>query len=183
MSYTRMLKAAALSLACLGMLVPVPVLQAAAVESSPVPEVVGRSHVAVDVGLRSGGVLLGQVVNGQGIPLRRAPVELRQLDRKVGTTATDAAGYFSLRDLRGGTYQILAADAHGVFRLWAPNTAPPSARPGALLVAGDGPVRGQATSCAQWLCNPWIIAGLVAAAVAIPVAIHNSKNNDSTTSD
>jgi hypothetical protein len=26
-----------------------------------------------------------------------------------------------------------------------------------------------------WLTNPWIVAGLVAAAVAIPVAIHNHQ--------
>lgn len=32
----------------------------------------------------------------------------------------------------------------------------------------------------QLLSNPWIVGGIIGAAVAIPVAIHNSRSNDKT---
>jgi len=56
-----------------------------------------------------------------------------------------------------------------------PGTAPPAAQPGALLVAGKGPVRGQTGPIGYWLGNPWVLAALVAVAVTVPVAIHNHR--------
>lgn len=63
-----------------------------------------------------------------------------------------------------------------MFRLWAANTAPAAARDSALLVVGDEQVLGQG-GMKYWLANPWVVAGIVAVAVAVPVAIHN-RNQD-----
>jgi hypothetical protein len=172
-------KAGAVSLACLGLLIPTPMLNAARAASGdrpaekPVP-------VAADVALGAGGRLVGQAVDAAGRPLAAAPVILQQADREVAATTADQQGRFAVRGLRGGTYRIAAGEAQGVYRLWAPGTAPPSARPAALVVAGDADrVLGQAGPhgpLAYWFCcNPWILAGLVAAAIAIPVAIHNHQ--------
>lgn len=159
-------------------------------------EVANRSPAVVDVTLKDGGVLLGQVVDPQGAPLAKVPVSLRDRDREVARTMTDSGGYFAVRGLRGGVYQLVAARGCGEFRLWKPGTAPPGSRQGALLVASRETVRGQgceAASCdagagcgcgsgcgsgcgglSYWLSNPWVVAGIVATAVAVPVAIHNA---------
>jgi hypothetical protein len=122
-------------------------------------------------------LLIGQAVDAQGVPLAQTPVSAWQQGRPVVATTTDPAGVFLAKGLRGGTCEIAAGEARGVFRLWAPGTAPPSAKPAALLVAGDGPMRGQCSPMAFWLSKPWVIAGVVAAAVAVPVAIHEHQED------
>lgn len=192
-----MLKVGAVVLACVGMLLPPPVVQAATTAADPdskdqaektLPEI-------VDVTLYDGGALRGQVVDLQGQPLARTTVSVRQFDREIATAVTNDVGYFRMTGLRGGMYAIAAAEAVGTCRLWAPNTAPPSAQPGALVVVGDHQVLGQGgcndfqcrpmgcrpvrcyspmSRMKYWLANPLVIAGIVATAVAIPVALHNS---------
>jgi hypothetical protein len=128
----------------------------------------------IDVALRPGGGLLGQVVTSQGTPQGRVAIVLSQHGKKVATTTTERSGYFFLQGLQEGDYELAADTIRGRYRLWAPGKAPAAAQPGALLVAGQGPVRGQGpVGC--WLSNPWILAGLVATAVAVPVAIHNAR--------
>lgn len=170
-----LLKAGAIGLACLGMLIPTPVLHAAADDGGSQREAEGRTPASMDVALHEGGRLFGQVVDAQGIPLVRAPVRLRQLDQEVAVTRTDRYGYFQVQGLRGGTYQIVAGPANGVYRLWAPRTAPPAAQPGALVVAGGQQVLGQNGPLGHLFGNPWIVAGLVATAIAVPVAIYNHQ--------
>jgi len=129
----------------------------------------------IDVTLHDGGTLRGQVVDAQGKPLAGSPLSIRQIDREVARVVSDQSGYFQATGLRGGMYQILAGEATGVYRLWAPRTAPPSAQPGALVVVAGKQVLGQGHRVLCWLRNPWVIAGIVAAAIAIPVAIHNAE--------
>lgn len=158
--------------ASLGMMVPAPALQAA---ETPPPLQAAPDAVQSDVALHVGGVLLGQVVDGNGSPLPNAPVALRQADREVAAAVTEASGYFLLSGLRGGTHEIAVGPTRQVHRIWAPGTAPPSAQDGALVVVGERTTRGQQGPIGYWLSNPWVVAGLVAAAVAIPVAIHNNR--------
>ncbi len=164
---------------------------------------VKREPVVIDVALQEGGLLLGQVVNPQGAPLSKTAVSLQENGREIAVTQTNKQGYFAVRGLRGRVYQVVAAEAHGTFRTWNPGAAPPTSQHGALLVAGKQTVRGQCAQCEQgaeyaqctgcgdpgcagecavpcrtglagWLTNPWIVAGIVATAVAVPVSIHNS---------
>ena len=175
MKRIRILKAWAGCLACCGMLLPMPAIQAAATDQTTVSQPGMPAKQVIDVELRGGGLLLGQVVGPAGKPLVGTRVSLRRLDREVATTVTDPSGYFFARGLRGGTYEIIAGPTRQLYRLWAPGTAPPTAGPGALIVVGGHQVRGQTGPTGYWLSNPWVIAGIVAAAVAVPVAIHNNR--------
>lgn len=152
--------------AMIGLLIPGP---AWASESRSSPRV-------VDVALQSGGVLLGQVVDPQGAAIGDVVVSLRDKDQELATAKTRPDGYFAFKGLRGGVYQLVAAKGQGVYRVWSPGTAPPAAQQGALLVSGDPVLRGQMGAFKTFLINPLVIAGVVATAVAVPVAIHNSQH-------
>jgi len=167
------------SLAVLGLVVPQPILAADSAQASPV----------TDVALRDGGVLIGQVVYQQGAALAGVPVSIRSADRELAVAKSRTDGYFAFKGLRGGVYQLVAAKGHGVYRVWAPGTAPPAAQQGALVISGDPVVRGQAPGgynptadgLKTFLVNPLVIAGVISAAVAIPVAIHNTQHKPPST--
>ncbi|MBN1590813.1 MAG: carboxypeptidase regulatory-like domain-containing protein [Pirellulales bacterium] len=131
-----------------------------------------------DVALMNGNVLVGQVVNSSGAAVTEAPVLLQQENRTIATLKTNKDGFFAAKNVPAGIYDLSATDGKGVYRLWAPKTAPPTAQKGALLVTGKNVARGQyGSGLRNMLANPWIVGGIVAAAVAIPVAIHNADND------
>ncbi|NOZ40691.1 MAG: carboxypeptidase regulatory-like domain-containing protein [Planctomycetes bacterium] len=142
---------------------------------------------AADVALKRGGVLRGQVVNNAGIGIARATVELTS-GRQRWQTETDEQGWFQVAELSGGTYQLRVAGQTQVLRVWSAGTAPPSASQGVLVTPSTEIVRGQrvvAPKINQFfrvnkrrLANPWILGGVVATAVSIPVAIHNANDDD-----
>ena len=157
--------------AVLGLCLPQPLLAAAvAIDQKP---------VITDVVLMDGGVLVGQVVNPQGYGLANVPVSLRDHDKEIAKAVTDHDGYFAVRGLHGGVYQLVGAKSHRAYRLWTRGNAPPMSRRGALLVAGGNTVRGQGASLAFWLANPWVVAGILATAVATPVVVHNAERPSS----
>jgi len=155
-------------LAALGLCLP----PLALAESPQTPSV-------TDVALQEGGVLIGQVVDPQGATLARTSVSLQSGGKEMALSQTDESGYFAFRGLRGGVYRLAAAKGQSTYRVWEPGTAPPIAYPGALIVAGQDTVRGQAgmMGLRNLLANPWVVAGIVATAVAVPVAVHNSDRN------
>jgi hypothetical protein len=151
---------------------------------------------ARDVALRPGGVLVGQVMNQQGAARANSPVAILQNEQQVVLTQTDANGVFAAQGLRGGQYQIVTSDGQCFCRLWAPDTAPPAAADSALVVTGQDVVRGQwvqppngyspvswgADYGGRWLdwvrSHPYITAGIVAAAIAAPLAVAASDDNN-----
>ena len=192
--------------ACLGMLI-----SPTALAAPP-----GQTGVVADVALGDGGTLSGQVVDAQGAPLPATVVSIRTGGREVLQATTDAQGGFAGDGVKGGVYEVTAAGSHGVYRLWAPKTAPPSANRGILAVSGDA-VRGQyapppipgepvapglalgpagapptyiqpepyvpgqtgpMTTSMGWVKrHPWISAGIVATAIAVPVAIATTDDD------
>jgi len=128
--------------------------------------------VVRDIELQPGGVMQGQVVNAQGAPCANAPVRL--VKQGVGAEAitackTDADGRFEAPGLTGGVYRVETTAGTMVCRAWAPNTAPPSAIPAALVVEGDQAVRGNLSGIQPL---GWALIGIgIAAAIAIPLAL------------
>jgi hypothetical protein len=127
----------------------------------------------VDVAMADGGVLHGQLVDLQGANTTGVPVSVKVKDKEVARTTTAKDGQFSVQGLRGGVYQVSAGEGQGVYRLWTANAAPPSAQKNAIVFTqglfGGGPK--------MLLANPIVVAGVVATAVAVPVAVANSKSS------
>jgi hypothetical protein len=173
---------ALVTLATLGLVLPGHMLAAdAPVAARPaVPKSEAPATHVIDVSLQAGGVLRGVVVDQQGALQSKTDVKVWQKDREIAATQTDEQGRFAVNSLRGGMYQITAAGGQGMYRLWTVNTAPPVAQPGAMVVAGQDLVRGQASSpVLRFLTNPWVLAGLVGAAIAIPIALSNDDDTSS----
>lgn len=127
--------AAGLSVAW-GLLTPqLPVLA-----DSPTP--VNRVEVK-NISLGPSGTLTGKVVDANGVGIEGAMVVVHLGNNIVAKTVTDAAGSYTVTNLRGGTYQITAGQTTGLFRLWTENTAPPSSFEQALIVSNPQVVRGQ----------------------------------------
>jgi hypothetical protein len=171
------LKTGVILLACLGLLIPGPALRAASPNAGSNYVAHGQATAVIDVALGDEGTLHGQVVDAQGKPLGRMAVSIQQFDREVAAAVTDDSGRFRIIGLRGGTYRIAAGETAAVYRLWAANTAPPAAGDAALVVLG-GPQVVRGNRALQLLRNPWFIAGVVAVAIAVPVAIHNANDDD-----
>ena len=87
--------------------------------------------------LAAGGCLGGIVVDVQGVPVAQAPLVLRQSNREVAALPTDRQGQFLITGLQGGLYQLMIGPQVKLLRLWAAETAPPQAKPYAVLVVDD----------------------------------------------
>ncbi len=164
-------------LSCLGLILPATVLQAARPWASMARRCDKQPTKAFisDVELDADGALHGVVVDMHGTPLAKTVVGIRQGNRQAAKTTTDALGQFSAGKLRGGVYEVIAGQQARLVRAWAADTAPPGARKATLIVVGDSVVRGQLPLENFCASDTFVVAGLVAAVIAIPIAMNQSK--------
>lgn len=158
----RVVRGVLISLAALGMCIP---QVAFAVQTAPA----AATPAVVDIALEDGGVLNGRLVDLQGANVANMPVSVKVQNREVATTKTGEDGRFSVKDLKGGVYQVSAGQGEGAYRLWSNGAAPPSAQKGAIVYTQGG--------VKMLLANPIVIAGVVATAIAVPVALANSSSS------
>ncbi len=150
---------------------------------------VARSAAAAvapqDVALADGGVLTGQVVDTAGKPQAMAPVALQTGGQEIARVTTDTEGQFRVASLKGGVYQVSTNGNSGVYRFWAPRTAPPASLKGLNMVSGNQIVRGQMgggplASMGQWIAeHPIITAAGIATAIAVPIALSDDDDPSS----
>ena len=141
-----------------------------------------------DVTMHQGNTLVGQVVDAQGKPQPMAMVTVANHSAEVARVRADEQGKFAVSGLRGGVYRVASNGNEGIYRVWAPNTAPPVANQGVTVVAGKHVVRGQYgntpgpfTSIAQWCADhPIMCAAAIGAAIAIPIAVADDDDPAST---
>ena len=176
MRCSRKLRAASVAVTCASLLVQPAVVKAEPPAASSARDAV--QPLVSDVALGQRGVLRGQLVDSSGKPQPAARVDVRRFDGQAATATTDRDGRFALEGLSGGVVDLSVAGNHGIYRLWAADTAPPSARSEILVVNGPTAYRGQRPLHCL-LASPWVIAGIIALAVAIPVAVHNADDDES----
>ena len=169
----RVVRTVIVSLACLAWVLPLPLARA----SQPAGGMVSASAAGiVDVRLDGQRLLRGTVVDTAGQPVAARPVVLQPPDGTVFNTQTDAAGGFVFRDVRGGVHRLVTGDRCVTCRVWTPAAAPPAAA-GQLIVVAEPPVvRGQQPFSAVFT-NPLFIGLVVAAAIAIPIVVHNAQDD------
>lgn len=142
--------------------------------------------VVSDISLTTEDGLMGQVVNAQGKPLANSVVRLHDGENEPVEGATNDRGQFAYRDVPAGVYYLQAGNQVRIIRAWPHKIAPPTAQQGVLLVSSTEAVRGQycppsgvdgfVQKSKRLLTNPFVVAGIIATAVAIPVAIHNADD-------
>lgn len=129
-----------------------------------------------DVALDGQGRITGQFVDAQGRPRAQQLVTINRPGNQPLQTRTDDQGRFVLAGLSSGTYQIATSDAAMVCRCWTENSAPPVATRELLIVSGEGIQRGQRPIGEMLFSAPVLVGLVIVAAIAIPVAIHNSQD-------
>jgi len=131
------------------------------------------SDVVLDDSLQ----LRGRLVTRSEEPVAATTVSLLAKGDPPRTVTTDAEGKFVFTLQRGGTYVIAANRSVHVCRAWQANTAPPAARAEVTLVDDPAVVRGQQPIQDVLICHPILLGTIIAAAIAIPIAIHNSGSD------
>lgn len=135
----------------------------------------------VDVRLDAESQFHGVVVNGQGA---RMPGEVVKL-RRVGADAwsqerrTDAKGCFVFREVPAGTYQVETNQGVCLCRIWTHRAGPPAAADQLLFVNDNQVQRGQRPIREILYTDPLLMATIVAAAIAIPIAVNKSRDKES----
>lgn len=161
-------------LVCCTFLVPIELRAAEAVPGSTAAIPTVR-----DVALGKDGRMTGQLVDAQGQGRANQVVLIQRPGSEPQRFQTDRAGRFTITGLSGGTYHVATADAAAICRCWSVHTAPPAAQRELLLVSGDGIQRGQHPFGEMLFSAPVLIALVIAAAIAIPIAVHNSRDDAS----
>ena len=176
----RILRSVIIGTLCLSLAMPAQLLSAAPASVSQDVLQSGtkaRQPAVTDVSLDSGGRLNGQVVNADGEPVSNQVITVQYQGSDVAQAITDDAGRFAVHGLRGGVHNVVAGADSAVYRLWTSKAAPPAAKQDCVLVTYAAPLGGWGGFHA-WLRNPWVFAGLVAAAIAIPVGINAADDDD-----
>ncbi|NOZ40693.1 MAG: carboxypeptidase regulatory-like domain-containing protein [Planctomycetes bacterium] len=197
----------AVALSCASMLIS-PMATAAPVSANAAtPVIQAPRDIALHQGTDSqGGVLVGQMLDAQGAAIAGATVSVRTSGKEVARALTDQTGKFQVTGLKGGVHQVATAGQQDVYRLWAPQTAPPAAQQGLMLVSNTDVVRGQTcgtpvcgSACSDgggggvfgggggrrgignWIANhPLITAGAIATAIAVPLALDDDDTPPAT---
>ncbi len=150
MPVLKLVRGAAVVLATVGMVIPMPSVQAA--DSSQRASRPATATIAADVSKSAEGRFEGRVVDHTGAVVENTEVVVRQGNTEVVRGRTDKDGMFSVKNMKPGTYQVSSGATEGLFRVWNDQAAPPAARKNALLVLGHDGARGQYANCDE--CQP-----------------------------
>jgi hypothetical protein len=140
------------------------------------PGAVNRALAIKDVALSEGQAFHGVVLGSTGQPAADTRVSITQMGHEVASTTTDEQGRFAFQGLRGGLHVVNAGEASALYRLWSAGTAPPHAQGGVTLV-DQVTVRGQRPFRELFTSNAFVVGGIVVAAIAIPIAVHDARND------
>lgn len=135
-----------------------------------------QTRLILDIELTADDSLHGVALDASGNPRAQIPVALIG-ERRVHRTITDARGRFRITPAAAGVSKLTTGHAEIGVRCWMNGTAPPQAK-SQVLLADQGIQRGQ-RPIGDFLAGPVLIGLIIAAAIAIPIAVHNSKSSAS----
>lgn len=113
----------------LGMMFPSGTICVAATPTTQASRQVGSDVVLVD------GVLTGQYITAEGIPVDGAVVSIRRGAQELAQVTTDSKGVFTVSGLKSGVYEVATPGGHDIVRVWDQNAAPPAARQYATVIS------------------------------------------------
>jgi hypothetical protein len=168
------LRGALVALALVNMMLP-----SSGFATEPIAEHARSAVSIIDVALSEDGILRGQVLDLQGAPMMQTTVAVVQQGEVMATTQTDAQGRYTFDGLNTGLYQVVTEQGLTVCRVWTAEAAPPSALAETLVVDGLQTVRGGMSGrpWGSFLSNPWVLGGIVAAAIAVPLALDKKSSS------
>ena len=130
-----------------------------------------------DVSLDPTGSLHARLLSREGQPIPGKEVGITQRGVAVTSGLSDQDGNVQLRGLTGGQYELrVGSDQQDMtlLRVWTAKAAPPIASSHLLIVPNQQVERGQQPFCNFFGSEPLMIGVIVAAAIAIPIAVHES---------
>jgi hypothetical protein len=130
----------------------------------------------VDVALDQQQLLRGHVTTSNGAAAGGTSLSLWQAGKLQQQTQADEQGRFQFTLRRGGNYQLVVGNQLTAIRVWTAEAAPPGCVRQLVVVNGDV-LRAQSGKVPYMRVNPWLVAGVVAAAVAIPVVLSNNRSD------
>ena len=131
-----------------------------------------------DVRLDRQGRLRVVVVDAQGHGLPDAEITLTQTGKEKGIRGrTNAQGRFVFPSLTGGSYSLQTSEGVCLCRIWTAKAAPPKAASQLLIVNDPVVHRGQRPIREMFHSDPILMTAVAVAAIAIPIAIHKSRDN------
>lgn len=168
------------TVAVVGMTVPQVGLAARAIEHQiPVDQQIENVRMSgVDT-------LRGAIVDPAGKPVVGATVVVGQAGKVVAEATTNADGEFEIGSLHSGVYQIASHAKSQNVRLWhKTDAAPVGTKNGVVHVMPENIARGNGKfngngPLLNALSNPYLIAGGIAAAIAIGVAVSQDDDDAS----
>lgn len=131
-----------------------------------------------DVRMDGQGRLRVVVVNAQGHVLPGTKITLTQAGNEQSIQGTtNAEGRCVFRSLTGGSYHLRTSEGICLCRVWTARAAPPKAADQLLIVNDRFVQRGQRPIREMFRSDPILMTAIAVAAIAIPVAIHKSRDN------
>lgn len=173
--HIRMCRMVTVWLACLGWLLPISEASTAEPARPGGARTVG---VVYDVRLGEDNSFRGRLLDPSGKPLADQTVMLRQAGKALAQSRSGDRGEFSFAGVRAGVYQVTIGASAVVCRAWTERAAPPIATDQLAIVTHPDVIRGQ-QPISSLLSSPLFVGLIITAAIAIPIAIHNSQDDAS----
>jgi hypothetical protein len=168
-------RAAIVALTCLGVVIPRGAMAAEVV----VVDGVEVSQQVTDLELQKG-LLVGGLVDANGKGVEDAPVVIGQNGKAVAELRTDKEGRFAAKGLTPGVYQVVSHGKVTTHRVWQDGSAPAAAQRGVIHSVDPQIARGASHGgLLGVLANPLVLALIIAAAIAIPLALDDDDNDAS----
>lgn len=129
-----------------------------------------------DIRLDLQGTMHGRLIDTEGRPIIEETLELIREGETITRAVSDSDGRFQFASVSTGVHQIHWKSSMVVCRVWTDNVAPPIAKDKLVVLDMPPLVRGQRPA-REIFHNPLFIGLFVAAAIAIPIAVNQSRSD------